>query len=155
MRDTTLVNFVLRVKRGEDFGKEITPEVLEYIADGVLRHLEGSKTPWPKKRGRNGTPSKKDYQVWFDYKTSILPKIRGGDLLSQLMNEYDLSESGVLDSVRRVQAKAIQAEQNSKNSKDDETNYEELYFLLILGHEALKTIEEKNYFIIEKAGSSN
>lgn len=146
MNDSTLTNFVLRVKYGEKFGKDITPEVLEYVAEGVSKYLNGSKTPWPKKRGRKGSPKSKDFQIWYSYHISAKPKIRGGDLLNNLCEDYNLSESGVLDAVRRVKNIAMTA-LSENDLPEDSTPWTQLKFLLEFGHKKMEVIKRNSYWV--------
>lgn len=148
--DGKLIQFISCVRNK----KKIPDEILIYVAEGVGRYLSGNKTAWPKTRGKGKYPSENDYLIWFDLRTTDLPKTREtkGGALQVLSKKYSKSESAIFDSTRRVQD-YIDSMINDDNYSDSHWLSTYLFVKFNFDREKI-AIAEKNNFWYENKGTA-
>jgi len=100
-RDIKLLQFVGLVNHGD----QIPTELLAFIAEGVMRYVEGSTTPWPARRGRSPFVPDRDYAIWVDYylRHQDLSKGKSGSKADLLAGKYGIGSEAIVRAAWRVQ----------------------------------------------------
>ena len=133
-RNIKLLKFVGLVNHGDP----IPPELLAFIAEGVMRYVEGSTTPWRSRRGQSPFAPDRDYGIWCDYyfRYTHLSRGKAGTKAPFLESKYPIKSEAIVKVASRVQ-KHLSTEWDNK--------WTELYLAISMSEEDFALAKASNF----------